>query len=393
MTSSQYRREFLRFLAGSPLYAQALAQTPAGPSTTALSVADFEVSARQILPPAHWGFLATGVDDDLTLKANIAAFKKIGLRPRRLVDVSKTDLRVEVFGQTWESPLFLCPVGAQKAFHPEGEAAVARAAKAKRVTQVLSTVTSVSLEKVTQELGRAPWFQLYMPAVWENTEKLVRRAEAAGCPVLVWTIDLFGGRNSETLSRLMRTDTRECGSCHPAGPALVVAGLPPARETPMLDGIGGNVNPAFATWAFVDRLKKLTSMKLVLKGIDNADDARLAREHGADGIVVSNHGGRATETLRSTIECLPEVVDAAKGISIFVDGGFRRGSDIYKALALGAKAVGVGRPYIYGLASQGQAGVERVIDILRGELDMTMRQCGTPVVSGIGRGSVISVGS
>ena len=358
-----------------------------------MSVADFEVSARQALPPAHWGYLATGVDDDLTLKANLGAFQKIGLRPRRLVDVSKTDTRVVIFGQTWDSPLFLCPVGAQKAFHSEGEAAVARAAKAKRVTQVLSTVTSVSVERVTRELGRAPWFQLYMPAAWENTEKLVRRVEAAGCPVLVWTIDLFGGRNSETLSRLMRTDKRECGSCHPAGPALVVAGLPPARETPMLDGIGGNVNPPFATWAFVERLKKLTTMKLVLKGIDNADDARLARESGADGIVVSNHGGRATETLRSTIECLPEVVDAAKGMPVLVDGGFRRGSDIYKALALGAKAVGVGRPYIYGLASQGQAGVERVIDILRGELEMTMRQCGTPVVSGIGRGSIVRLGT
>ncbi len=385
------RREFLRFLAGSPLFgAMASGQDQSLASAAeAINVMDFEAVARRLLPPAHWGYLATGVDDDLTLQANVAAFRHIGLVPRRLVDVSKANLKTRIFGETWDSPLFLCPVGAQKAFHPEGEAAVARAVKSKNATQILSTVTSVSVENVAKSLGRAPWMQLYIPSEWDKTERLVRRAEAAGCPVLVWTIDLFGGRNTETLARMMRRDTRQCNSCHPSGgPALVVAGLPPARETPMLDGIGSSINPPFADWTWVERLKKMTRMKLVLKGIDNAADARLAREHGADGILVSNHGGRATETLRATIDCLPEVVSEAGSIPVFVDGGFRRGTDIYKALALGSKAVGVGRPYIWGLSAFGQTGVERVIDILRAELLLAMRECGTPTVAEIGRGAV-----
>ncbi len=353
---------------------------------------DFEAAARRILPPAHWGYMATGVDDDLTLQANTSAFRHIGLVPRRLVDISKANLKTEIFGESWESPLFLCPVGAQKAFHAEGEIAVARGARTKNATQILSTATSVSVENVAKALGRAPWMQLYIPSEWDKTERLVRRAEAAGCPVLVWTIDLFGGRNTETLARSMRKDTRDCNSCHPSGgPALVVAGLPPARETPMLDGIGSSINPAFAEWAWVDRLKKMTNMKLVLKGIDNAADARLTREHGADGILVSNHGGRATETLRATIDCLPEVVDAAHGLPVLIDSGFRRGTDIYKALALGAKAVGIGRPYIWGLSAFGQAGVERVVDILRAELLLAMRECGTPTVGGINKASVMAL--
>jgi len=386
------RRDFLRFLAASPLFARpGLAQDPALASPAeAVNIMDFEAAARRVLPPAHWGYMATGVDDDLTLQANSGAFRRIGLVPRRLVDVSRASLKTEIFGEAWESPLFLCPVGAQKAFHPEGEAAVARAARAKSATQILSTVTSVAVEDVAKSLGRAPWFQIYIPSEWDKTERLVRRAEAAGCPVLVWTIDLFGGRNTETLARSIRRDTRVCGSCHPAGgPALVVAGLPPARETPMLDGIGSSINPAFADWSWVERLRKLTRMKLVLKGIDNAADARLAREHGADGILVSNHGGRATETLRATIDCLPEVVDAARQIPVFIDGGFRRGTDIYKALAYGARAVGIGRPYIWGLSAFGQPGVERVIEILRAELLLAMRECGTPTVAGITRASLL----
>jgi isopentenyl diphosphate isomerase/L-lactate dehydrogenase-like FMN-dependent dehydrogenase len=162
----------------------------------------------------------------------------------------------------------------------------------------------------------------------------------------------------------------------------------------MFAGLSGDVNPPEATWAYVDRLKKLTKMKLVLKGIDTAEDAMLAREHGVDGVVVSNHGGRATETGRGTIDILPEVVDAVGAqIPVFVDGGFRRGSDVYKALAIGARAVGIGRAYIYGLASFGQEGVEKVLDILRAELALTMRQCGTPTIAQITRASILRNGA
>jgi isopentenyl diphosphate isomerase/L-lactate dehydrogenase-like FMN-dependent dehydrogenase len=387
MIYPQNRRRFLQFLAGSPLLSRAWAQQPQPPlaaAKDALNVMEFEEMAHRALPPAHWGYMASGVDDDATLKANIGAFKHIQLRPRRLVDVSKTDLHTDLFGVTWDSPIFICPVGGQRAFHPEGEVAVARAAQSKKALQILSTVTSTPVEEVAKALGRPPWYQLYMPLRWDSTEKLVRRVEAAGCPVLVWTIDLLGGRNTETATRLGRTDTRDCSLCHGDGVGSM-------RTRAMFSGLEGpvGINPPAATWEYVDRLKKLTKMKLVLKGIETHEDAKLAREHGVDGIVVSNHGGRAAEDLRPTIESLAEVVEAAGGqIPVLVDGGFRRGTDVYKALALGARAVGIGRPYIYGLTAFGQQGVEQVLDILRAELQLTMRQCGTPAIAQITRASI-----
>jgi isopentenyl diphosphate isomerase/L-lactate dehydrogenase-like FMN-dependent dehydrogenase len=343
---------------------------------------DFAEPAHQALAPAHWGYLATGVDDNATLEANFAGFRRIQLRPRRLVDVSKVDLKIELFGTIWDSPLFLCPVGYQTAFHPQGEVAVARAAQTTKSLQVLSTVTSTPVEEVAKARGLPPWFQLYIPSTWAGTEKLVRRVEAAGCPVLVWTVDLLGGRNGETGERFRRTDTRDCTLCHTSARGGV-------RNRPMLEGIEGAVNPPNATWELVDRLKKLTRMKLVLKGIETREDARLCREHGVDAIVVSNHGGRATEDLRPTIDSLPEVVDGVGGqVPVLVDGGFRRGTDIYKALASGARAVGIGRPYMYGLAAFGQEGVERVVEILRAELTMVMKQCGTPAIAQITPASI-----
>jgi 4-hydroxymandelate oxidase len=376
------RRQFLRFLAASPWLASAQQPPPLTNAKEALSVMDFAEPAHHALPPAHWGYLATGVDDNATLEANLAGFKRIQLRPRRLVDVSKPDLKTELFGTVWDSPLFLCPVGYQKAFHPEGEVAVARAAQATRSLQILSTQTSTPVEEVAKERGTPPWYQLYMPTTWAGTEKMVRRVEAAGCPVLVWTVDLLGGRNAETGERFRRTDTRDCTLCHTSARGGV-------RNRPMWDGIEGGLNPPNATWEFVDRLKKLTRMKLVLKGIETREDARLCREHGVDAIVVSNHGGRATEDLRPTIDSLPEVVDGVSGqIPVLVDGGFRRGTDIYKALASGARAVGIGRPYIYGLAAFGQQGVERIVEILRAELTMVMKQCGTPSIGRITPASI-----
>jgi isopentenyl diphosphate isomerase/L-lactate dehydrogenase-like FMN-dependent dehydrogenase len=221
-----------------------------------------------------------------------------------------------------------------------------------------------------------------MPPDWAATERMVRRVEATGCPVLAWTVDLLGGRNTETAERFRLTDTRNCAQCH----TDARGGRNPR---PMTMGIPEGA-PRQATWAYVERLKKMTTMKVIIKGIETAEDGRLARESGADGVIVSNHGGRATETYRGTIEALPEVVDAVGGrIPVLIDGGFRRGTDIYKALALGASAVGIGRPYIWGLGAFGQEGVERVIDILRAELTMVMRQCGTPSISRISRASVL----
>ena len=391
------RREFLRFLAASPIMVRGLAQealTSGNLSNPkdALSVMDFEPLARKALPPAHWGYLATGVDDDVTLRANHEAFEHYQLRQRRLVDVSKPDLKTEVFGTTWEMPIYVSAVGGQKAFHGEGELATARAAKAKNTVQMLSTQTSTAVEDVARTLGTPPWYQLYMPHSWEETEKLVKRAEAAGCPVLAWTIDFQGGLNPETALRYIRLDTRNCLSCHKTNPALGGRSSDVNRYKPMFSGLSGTINPPHATWAYVERLKKMTPMKLVLKGIVTAEDATLAVEHGADGVIVSNHAGRV-ETGRGTIDILPEVVDAVgRRIPVLVDGGFRRGSDVYKALAIGARAVGIGRPYIYGLAAFGQEGVERVLDIFRAELTIAMCQCGTPAIPQITRASVLKNG-
>jgi 4-hydroxymandelate oxidase len=385
---SANRRELLQFLAASTVLAPSARawaqQIAAGPDPAVLSsakdalqVMDFEPAARRALPPAHWGYMASGVDDDVTLKTNVEAFKRIGMKPRRLVDVSKTDLTTEVFGVKWETPLFICPVGGQRAFHAEGEMATARAAKARRHAMILSNVTTYAVEEVATTLGTPPWQQLYMPLKWDETERMVKRIEAAGCPVLVWTVDLLGGRNTPTMARFARQDSRDCVSCHTGGP-----GVPIFR--PMYDGLEGRYNPADATWATFDRLKKLTAMKVVLKGIDSAEDAELAVQHGVDGLIVSNHGGRAAETFRATIDCLPEVAGAVRGrVPVFLDGGVRHGTDIYKALASGARGVGIGRPYIWGLSAFGQEGVERVLEILRAELTLTMRQMGTPTIKDI----------
>jgi 4-hydroxymandelate oxidase len=386
------RRRFLKFLAASPLAASfplLHSQDPYLVSSPkeALSILDFEPVARKALPPAHFGYLATGVDDDATLRANRDGFRKYQLRPRRMVDVSHADLSVDILGTKWETPLFICPCGSQKAFHPEGEMATAAAANSRKTVQVLSTMTTTPIEDVARANGKPIWYQLYLTSSWTVTEKLVARAEAAGCPVLAVTVDLTVGRNTETLERSKRFDTRQCTSCHPGVPQRSYARYSMFKGMEM----GGitTYNSAMS-WDMIARLKKLTKMKIVLKGIETREDARMSREYGADAIIVSNHGGRAEESGRGTIECLPEVIDGAGSMPVLIDGGFRRGTDIYKALALGARAVGIGRPYLWALAAFGQSGVERALDILRSELELTMKQLGRRSIAEIDRSSIIS---
>jgi 4-hydroxymandelate oxidase len=220
------------------------------------------------------------------------------------------------------------------------------------------------------------------------TRAILQRAEKAGCPVVALTVDLHEDSNRETLYRSQRMDDRDCSSCHASGWSGYF------ERKPMFDGLDISKVTALhfpsMTWDFVKRVKDATTMKLVIKGIVTREDAQLAVEHGADGIIVSNHGGRAEETLRSTIECLPEVLEGAgKRIPVLVDGGFRRGTDIFKALALGANAICIGRPYAWGLAAFGQPGVETVLEILRRELLAIMRQAGTPSVGAITRAFVV----
>ncbi len=372
------RRHFLKLLATSPLAAQALVQSPeqviANP-IDALNVFEFEAAARKALPPAHFGYMATGVDSDATLKANREGFSHYQLRPRRLVDVTQVDMSTELFGTKWPTPIVIFPVGSQKAFHPEGEIAVAKAAREKKTLQILSTVSTSSVEEVTAARGGPVWYQLYATNKWEATQKMVKRAEAAGCPVLVFTVDLMAGRNTETQTIFRRMDSRQCANCHAPGEAAYF------RRKPMFEGIdaaGLSLNSPALTWEFVRKLKEFTKMKLVLKGIETSYDALLCLQNHVDGIIVSNHGGRAEESGRATIDCLAEVIEAVgKRIPVLIDGGIRRGTDIFKALALGAKAVGIGRPYVWGLAAFGQPGVEQVLEILRRELELVMKQCGT----------------
>ena len=369
---AQSRRTFLRFLAESPLFyglgsaltaAAAHGQDDAvlsgalnfdGLITSldqAVNVWDFESAFRDRLNAGHYAYVAQGADDLGTIAANRAGFQRIGLRPRRLVDVSTIDLSIDLFGQRLSSPVFLCPVGAQLMFHAEAEVAVARAARAHDALQVLSTVTSFSVEDVAAAREGPGWFQLYATSDWPTTERMIKRAEDAGCTALAWTVDI-PARNLEALGRFDRDGDPVCQSCH--------AGMPDAFSMRrMFDGADMTkvrMGLAGLTWDYVERLKGATTMTVLLKGIQTREDAALCLEHGADGIIVSKHGGRADETLRGAIDCLPEVVEAVGGrVPVFVDGGFRRGTDVFKALALGAAAVGIGRPYIWGLGSFGEA--------------------------------------
>jgi isopentenyl diphosphate isomerase/L-lactate dehydrogenase-like FMN-dependent dehydrogenase len=405
MDRTAYRRRFLKFLATSPLLAfGAPAWRDGGAAASdvesgvpkrvliaspneALNVFDFESVARQKLPPAHFGYMATGVDDDATLRANREGFSRFQIRPRRLVDVSRVDTSTQLFGVTWRTPIILAPVGSQKAFHPEGEIAVARAAGARNHLQILSTAATASVEDVAAARGGPIWYQLYPTDSWRVTQALMRRAEAAGCPVVVLTVDLPAGRNTETQARFAKEDTRQCSSCHLPGWSGFL------RRKPMFDGLdvtGVSLLSPALTWEFVRRVKESTKMRLVVKGIETREDAALCVSHGVDGIVVSNHGGRAEESGRATIECLPEVVDAVQGkVPVLVDGGFRRGSDIFKALALGAKAICIGRPYTWGLAAFGQAGVEKVLDLLTREFELMMKHVGATSLAKVNRSFIV----
>jgi 4-hydroxymandelate oxidase len=396
MTS--HRRAFLRFVATSPYVAalgglRAFAQKAPeideviSDPKHALDVMDFEEAAHRKVLPGHWAYMASGVDDDLTIKANRDGYRHIMLRPSRLHDATKVDMRTDLFGVTYNSPIFTCPTGGEGSFHPDAELAVARATKARGTLQILSTATSTGVEDVNLAHGRPVWYQLYAPNKWEAVEKLVDRVQAAGCPVIALTVDNTTGRNSETFSRTRPKDSTTCTGCHgPNGPSQ--------NDRKMYKGIDmrgvSSQNPSM-TWDFVDKLRKAVKVKLFIKGIDTKQDARLAIEHGFDGILVSNHGGRSTETLRPTIYALPEVTAEVNGrIPVFVDGGVRRGTDAFKALALGAKAVGIGRPFLWGLGAFGQAGVDRVLEILQGELKMAMGNCGTQNVAAINRSFVES---
>jgi 4-hydroxymandelate oxidase len=370
--------------ADSPPPSRLFLREPA-PITSAdqvLNVPDFEPLARIALPPAHFGYIATGADDDLTVLRNHDAYSQYEIRAHRFTDLTRMDTTRKVFGLPWRSPIYLSAVSGMRAFHPDGELASARAAATRSLQLMLSTASSTPVETVGEARGAPLWQQLYATDDWAVTERLVRRAQAAGCTAIVLTVDTRGARNNETLRRAMAADNRHCVDCHVGNSHDMW------RSKPMFSGLDVSHVTALAppdlSIGFLDRLRAIVKCRMLVKGVVTGEDAALAVEHGVDGIVVSNHGGRNEETLRATIDCLPEIVASVKGrVPIFIDGGIRRGTDIFKALALGATAVGIGRPQAWGLAAFGQPGVEAVVDILDRELNTIMRQAGTPTLAGI----------
>lgn len=338
------------------------------------SVADYEPLARERVTEAAWAYVAGGAADEWTLRENCAAFQRLSVRTQVLRDLTGGDTMLTLFGQTFASPIFLAPVAYQKLVHPDGELATVLAASAAQACMVVSTQASVSLEDIAAQAKTPLWFQLYVQPDREFTRDLVKRAEAAGYKAIVVTADapVNGIRNRE----------QRAGFSLPAGVDAVNlrgARAPSLQGGPVSDGIllGGPLLASAATWQDIAWLRSLTPLPIVIKGIMTADDAMRALGEAADGIIVSNHGGRTLDTQPSTIDVLPEIADAVAGrVPLLLDSGIRRGSDVFKALALGASAVLVGRPYIYGLAAAGAVGVAHVLHILRAELEVTMALTG-----------------
>jgi 4-hydroxymandelate oxidase len=397
------RRRFIKYLAASPLFAgtalSALAEETQFPELQpdpyvwaprdynhlisdpkeALDVFDFEPVMHKNVPPAHFGYMASGVDDDVTLRANRQGFLKFQLRPRRLVDVSKIDMSTEILGQKYETPIIIAPTGGHKAYNPDGEAGVARAAKTGDHLMILSTQATTSVSDVIAARGRPIWSQLYATNKFEVAKHHVESMERQGSIAVAVTVDRSGGRNQETALRMARTDTRQCSACHDRSSLAASLRNDPMYEGADLTGLE-NIQSSAMSWDYIKRLRDVTKMKMVIKGILAWEDAKIAAQTGIDAIIVSNHGGRADEAGRSTIESLPEIIQAAGKMPVLIDSGFRRGTDFVKALCMGAKGVAIGRPYLWGLGAFGQPGVERVLSLLRTELKVAMQQAGAPTL-------------
>lgn len=347
---------------------------------TAVAVTDYEDLARERVSANAWAFLAGGAADEWTLRENRTAFQRLTLRPRVLEDLSGGHTALELFGQRFASPILLAPVAYHRLFHADGELATVLAASAMQTGLVVSTQATVLLEDIARHAKAPLWFQLYVQPDRDFTADLVRRAEAAGYQALVVTVDapVTGIRNREQRAGFVLPPDLEAvnvrGMRHPTMQA--------ADNGQLL--LGGSLLAAAMTWRDVAWLRSLTRLPLLAKGIMTADDAKRAVAEGFDAIIVSNHGGRTLDTLPATIDVLGEIVAAVGGpVPVLVDGGIRRGSDVFKALALGAKAVLIGRPYVYGLAAAGAPGVAHVIRILRAELEVTMALTGCKDLSAI----------
>lgn len=341
-------------------------------TTEMFTLSDFEEGAREKLPRHVYEYVSGGAADELTLRWNRESFDRIRLCPRVLADVAQLDTRVALFGEELPFPILLAPTAYQRLLHPEGEAATARGAGATGAVYVVSSYTTTPIEEVARAATRPLWFQLYVQSDRAFTKDVVERAEAAGCRALCVTVDIavMGARNRHQRAGFV---------------------LPPEMTVPymMLQAQRPPVR-----WEDIEWLRSFARVPVVLKGILNPDDAELAVENGASGIIVSNHGARDLDTLPATIDALPHVAErVAERIPVLMDGGIRRGTDVLKALALGANAVLIGRPYCYGLAVAGAEGVSRVINILRGEFEVAMALTGRASIKSIDRSVIWSLPS
>jgi 4-hydroxymandelate oxidase len=348
-----------------------------------VNVREMEGAARAVLDPVHYDYVAGGAQDEVTLRANEAAFARTTLVPRVLRGADPPRLDVTVLGAHMSMPVLLAPTAFHRLAHPEAERATARAAAAAGVTMVTAMLSTVAVEDIVAEARKsaAPieptlWFQLYVQPDLGFTEALVRRAEDAGCQALVVTVD------SAALGRAERNDRNDF---HDLPPGLRCENLRELRGAEPGSVRQVVLSPEIS-WRHVEWLREVTSLPILLKGVLHPHDARLAVERGVDGLVVSNHGGRQLDTTPATLDQLPVIADVVEGrVPLLVDGGVRRGTDVVKALALGATAVGIGRPVVWGLAAGGEAGVARVLELLRTELVNALTLCGCDSPRAVGR--------
>lgn len=343
-------------------------------------VTQFEPLARKRLSQMAYDYVRSGGGDEISMRENRAGFERLQLEPSVLVDVSEIDTRVNLFGSELESPILLAPVAYHRLYHAEGEIGTAQGASAAGAAFVISTFTTTSIDEIARNTQRPIWFQLYVQRDREFTKDMVQRAVASGCKAVCLTVDtpVLGNRYGQLSFGLPKG--MEC--VHLRGltlPSAVFGKEPQATQGHKTQR--GNIydalfDPSF-NWNDLEWLRSVAGVPVILKGVLSAEDGRLAVSCGADGVIVSNHGGRNLDMVPATIDALPRVVEAVAGrIPVMLDSGIRRGTDVLMALALGAKAVFIGRPYVYGLAAGGAQGVERVISILRDELERAMALTG-----------------
>ncbi len=348
---------------------------------------ELEELARGRMPLMAYDYYAGGAEDEITLRENRAAFGRIALRPRMLVDVSAVDTSTTVLGQQVAAPIIVAPTAMHRLGHPEGELATARGAGAAGAIMAVSTLATATLEEVAAAASGPLWFQLYVYKDREITRALVQRAKAAGYKALCLTVDAphSGRRERDVRNRFALPPEVQLANF--SGPDMRM--MPKEAGSALFTYVARMMDTAL-TWQDLAWLRSIAEgMPLLVKGLLTAEDARLAVEHGADGVVVSNHGGRQLDTTIATIEALPEVVEAVESrAEVYLDGGIRRGTDVLKALALGARAVLIGRPILWGLVMDGSNGVRRVLEHLQHELVEAMLLAGRPTIASIDRSLV-----